>query len=165
MSSLKCALACSVAGNQERRGLSAYTQLARTLKSPMDTCGGATRVQLRAVANGAVKVLIPRKMEAPRLAMRIGRSARGRGRSQGYAHVLIGRRYLFRVTANHYSIPRNGCTRIKSSLDPVYGVSRGSTSFLRIPPFVAEPRYMTKWGVRDEWGRFSSVVVIYLSCR
>jgi len=87
VSSLKCALACSVAGNQERRGLTAYTHLARTLKSPMTTYGGATRVQLRESAPGEVKVLIPRKMETPRLAMRIGRSARGRGRSQGYAHV------------------------------------------------------------------------------
>ena len=38
----------------------------------MDTCGGATRVQLRAVANGAVKVLIPRKMETPLVGMRMG---------------------------------------------------------------------------------------------
>ena len=72
MSSLNCALACSVAGNQERRGLSAYTQLTRALKSPMATCGGATRVQLRASTLRAVKVLIPRKMETPRLAMRMG---------------------------------------------------------------------------------------------
>ena len=71
MSSLKCALACSVAGNQEQRGLAAYAQLARTLNSPMDTCGGATRIQLRATRR-VVKVLIPRKMETPGLAMRMG---------------------------------------------------------------------------------------------
>ena len=72
MSSLKCALACSVAGNQERRGLAAYTQLARALKSQMATCGGATRVQLRASARRTVKLLIPRKMGTPRLTMRMG---------------------------------------------------------------------------------------------
>ena len=72
MSSLKCALACSVAGNQEQRGLAAYAQLARTLNSPMDTCGGDTQIQLRASSIREVKVLIPRKMETPGLAMRMG---------------------------------------------------------------------------------------------
>ena len=45
---------------------------ARTLNSPMATCGGATRIQLRASAREAVKTLIPRKMGTPRLAMRMG---------------------------------------------------------------------------------------------
>jgi hypothetical protein len=48
-----------------QRGLAVYTQLASTLKSPMATCGGATRIQLRASARGAVKVLIPLEMETP----------------------------------------------------------------------------------------------------
>ena len=38
----------------------------------MATCGRAARIQLRAAAREAVKVLIPRKMETPRLAMRMG---------------------------------------------------------------------------------------------
>ena len=41
-------------------------------EDPWATCGGATRIQLRALARRAVKVLIPRKMETPRLAMRMG---------------------------------------------------------------------------------------------
>ena len=70
MSSLRCALACTVAGNQGR-GLAAYTQLASTLKSLMATCGGATRIQLRASARGAVKVLIPLIMETPYVGVRM----------------------------------------------------------------------------------------------
>ena len=38
----------------------------------MATCGGAARIQLRASAREAVKALIPRKMETPGLAMRMG---------------------------------------------------------------------------------------------
>ena len=37
----------------------------------MTTCGGSARIQLRVSARKAVKVLIPRKMETPRLAMRM----------------------------------------------------------------------------------------------
>jgi hypothetical protein len=48
-----------------------YTQLASTLKSLMDTCGGATRIQLRALARGAVKVLIPLMMETPWVGVRM----------------------------------------------------------------------------------------------
>jgi hypothetical protein len=46
--------ACTVAGNQEQRGLASYTQLTSTLKLPMATCGAA-RIQLRASAHGTVK--------------------------------------------------------------------------------------------------------------
>jgi hypothetical protein len=35
------------------------------------TCGGAARIQLRTSAREAVKALIPRKMETPRLVMRM----------------------------------------------------------------------------------------------
>ena len=38
----------------------------------MITCGGAARIQLRASARKAVKALIPRKMETPRLTMLMG---------------------------------------------------------------------------------------------
>ena len=52
----------------------------KKLKSPMATCGGATRGQLRASLRRAVKVLIPRKMETnPYGWLALGRSARGRG--------------------------------------------------------------------------------------
>ena len=44
-----------------------------TLKNPpVATCGGAAQIQLRVSACEAVKVLIPRKMETPRLEMRMG---------------------------------------------------------------------------------------------
>jgi len=40
-----------------------------TLKNPpVDTCGGAALIQMRSSARRAVKVLIPRMMETPRLA-------------------------------------------------------------------------------------------------
>jgi hypothetical protein len=45
---------------------------ARTLNSPMATCGGATRIQLRASVRRAVKVFIPRKMETPMVGKRLG---------------------------------------------------------------------------------------------
>ena len=65
MSGLKCALACTVAGNQEQRGITrSYLQVAG--------CGGAARIQLRASAREAVKSLIPRKMETPGLVMHMG---------------------------------------------------------------------------------------------
>ena len=65
VSSLRCALACTVAGNQGKECVAACPQLADTIKSPMATCGGATRIQLRASARRAVKVLIPLIMETP----------------------------------------------------------------------------------------------------
>ena len=55
-----------------QRGLAAYAQVASTLKSQMATCGGATRIQLRASALGAVKVLIPLMMETPWVGVRMG---------------------------------------------------------------------------------------------
>jgi len=67
-----------------QRGVAAYPQLAGTLKSPMTTCGRATRSQLRASARGAVKVLIPLMMGTPWVgrctwAQGVGRAcARGR---------------------------------------------------------------------------------------
>ena len=67
-----------------QRGVATYTQLASTLKLLMDTCGGATRIQLRASARRAVKVLIPLMMETPWVrhctrAQGVGRAcARGR---------------------------------------------------------------------------------------
>ena len=48
-----------------QRGVAAYPQLAGTLKSPMATCSGATRIQLRASASGVVKVLIPLVIGTP----------------------------------------------------------------------------------------------------
>ena len=55
-----------------QRGVAAYAQLASTLKSPMATCGGATRIQLRASARRAVKVLIPLMLETPWVGVRMG---------------------------------------------------------------------------------------------
>ena len=49
-----------------------YTKLAGTLESPMATCSGATRIQLRASVRGAVKVLIPLVMETPWVGVRMG---------------------------------------------------------------------------------------------
>ena len=48
VSSLKCALACTIAGNQKQRGISrSYLQVAG--------CGGAARIHVRASVRGAVK--------------------------------------------------------------------------------------------------------------
>ena len=55
-----------------QRGLAMYTKLAGTLESPMATCSGATRIQLRASVRGAVKVLIPLMMETPWVGVRMG---------------------------------------------------------------------------------------------
>ena len=107
MSSLKCDLACSVAGNQDQKGLTAYTQLARTLNSPMDTCGEDTRVQLRASAHEAVKTLIPRKMETPGLTMRMGADALGRADHEDFS-MLIGERFFISGNSEplFYSVKR-----------------------------------------------------------
>ncbi len=59
-----------------QRGVATYTQLAGTLKSQMATCGGATRIQLRASATRMVKVLIPLMMGTPWVGVRM--SARRR---------------------------------------------------------------------------------------
>ena len=56
-------------------------------EDPWATCGGATRIQLRASARRAVKVLIPRKMETPRLAMRMGADALGRADHEDFSMV------------------------------------------------------------------------------
>ena len=48
-----------------KKCVATHTQLAGTLKSLMATCGGATRIQLRASAHGVVKVLIPLMMGTP----------------------------------------------------------------------------------------------------
>ena len=73
----------------------------------MSTCGGATRVQLRASERGAVKVLIPRMMETPRLAMRMGADALGRADHEDFS-MLIGRRFFISGNSEplFYSVKR-----------------------------------------------------------
>ncbi len=52
VSSLKCALTCIVAGNQEQRGIArSYLQVTG--------CGGAAPIQVRALTRGSVRSLIP----------------------------------------------------------------------------------------------------------
>jgi hypothetical protein len=64
----------------------------------MDTCGGATRVQLRAAANGAVKVLIPRKMETPVVGMRMGAEHEDSLITKDFRTYWLKGECLFRVT-------------------------------------------------------------------
>ena len=94
---LPCVYCCR---QPRQRGLTAYTQLASTLKSPMATCGGATRIQLRASARRAVKVLIPLMMGTPW----VGRCTRaqgvGRACARGRQTCLEEGSDLFRVTTN-----------------------------------------------------------------
>ena len=58
VSSLKCALSCTVAGNQKQRGITGSYL-------PVAGCGGAVRIQLRVSVRRAVKVLIPLMMATP----------------------------------------------------------------------------------------------------
>ena len=73
----------------------------------MATYGGDTRVQLRASARGSVKVLIPRKMETPRLAMRMGADALGRADHEDFS-MLIGERFFISGNSEplFYSVKR-----------------------------------------------------------
>ena len=63
----------------------------------MVTCGGAAQIQLRASAPEAVKALIPRKMETPKVVMRMGAEHEDRLITEDL-RTCFGRRCLFLAT-------------------------------------------------------------------